>query len=411
MKKIYYYIVILFLGINSLCLAGGISQVHLVSMEPSIHASDVSPTVTPTFTFDRVIVRKSITKKSIMLQKITPPKHAIKGNSIVQSDKSLAFISSQPLEKGTYSIEVKPIQLQKEGTKEVKPKTAWQKFIAWLCGLVYDDISDCSLCKHFCDVDRYIKTKPIIYTFEVKDEAPSVIALDVNVTKIELSEHNSTSIKVTVRHDDNTTEDVTQKATYASNDNSVDIDKGVITSNAEGSATVTVSYGGKTTTIQVEVYEMIEGHLLPHAPQNPDATLLGVDDNNNSVRDDVERWIYKEMPTYHHPEIERVVAMTEAKAYQMVLVDPTNKDDKVHKAIRKASNCWSYYSDVRSLPFDDAIEKFSNRLLDKQFNTRTRLRTFMDYENIISSKLVLTPLVPLQLLNTSYCNQNIDVLP
>jgi predicted NAD/FAD-binding protein len=117
------------------------------------------------------------------------------------------------------------------------------------------------------------------------------------------------------------------------------------------------------------------------------------------------------MPTYHHPEIERVVAMTEAKAYQMVLVDPTNKDDKVYKAIRKASNCWSYYSDVRSLPFDEAIEKFSNRLLDKVFNTRARLSTFMDYENILSTKLTLVPLTPLRLLNTSYCNQNIDVLP
>ena len=74
---------------------------------------------------------------------------------------------------------------------------------------------------------------------------------------------------------------------------------------------------------------MIEGHLLPHEPDNPDATLLGVDENENGVRDEVERWIYKEMPTYHHPEIERVVAMTKTKAYQMALIDPTNKDDKV----------------------------------------------------------------------------------
>ena len=118
------------------------------------------------------------------------------------------------------------------------------------------------------------------------------------------------------------------------------------------------------------------------------------------------------MPTYHHPEIERVVAMTEAKAYQMVLVDPANKDDKVHKAIRKASDCWSYYSDVRSLPFDGAIEKFSNRLMDKVFNTRARLSTFMDYENALSAKLTpLVPFTPLRLLNTSYCDQNIDVLP
>jgi len=409
MKKTYLYIIILFLSINILSAGDGLTQSHLVNMEPSIHASDVSPTVTPTFTFDNVIIKKSVTQNTIILKQITPKKQIIKGSTTLKAKKSLVFLPSKALEKGMYSINVKPIKLQKEITSEVKPKNAWQKFIAWLCGLVYDDIRDCPLCKHFCDIDKYIKTKPIRYTFEVKDEAPSVIALDVNVTKIELSEHNSTSIKVTVRHDDNTTEDVTQKATYASNDNSVDIDKGVITSNAEGSATVTVSYGGKTTTIQVEVYEMIEGHLLPHAPQNPDATLLGVDDNNNSVRDDVERWIYKEMPTYHHAEIERVIAIQSAKSLQMTLHDPTNKNNKVHQAIIRTSDCWSYYSYKKDIPFDGAIEKFNNLLDDKQFNTKERLKTYMTYDHTL--KGTVSTATPLRLLNTSYCDQNIDISP
>jgi len=118
------------------------------------------------------------------------------------------------------------------------------------------------------------------------------------------------------------------------------------------------------------------------------------------------------MPTYHHPEIERVIAMSKAKAYQMVLFDPTNKDNKVYKAIRRTLDCWSYYSDVRSLPFDGAIEKFGNRLRDKQFNTKKRLKTYLDYDYALSTKLTpLLPFTPLRLLNTSYCDQNIDVLP
>ncbi|MDQ7083807.1 MAG: hypothetical protein Q9M36_02265 [Sulfurovum sp.] len=67
--------------------------------------------------------------------------------------------------------------------------------------------------------------------------------------------------------------------------------------------------------------------------------VLGVDVNNNGVRDEVERWIYKEMPTYHHSKIERVIAMQQAKAYQMTLIDPTNKEDKVVNAIHKSSDC------------------------------------------------------------------------
>ncbi len=409
MKKIYRILVMLFLSMHILYAGGGTSQEHLVSMEPNPAAEDVSPTMTAIFTYDKDIVQKSVHKNTVKLKQTKPQKNNIKGTVAVQSDKSLAFMPSEPLEKGTYKIKVKPIKLLKDSTGEVKPKNSWQKFIVWLCGLVYDDITECPLYKYFCNVGNYIKTKPIIYTFEVKDDAPIVTTLDVNVTRVELSEHNNSTIKVTATYDDNATEDVTQKATYTSNDGSVDVDKGTITTNIEGSATITVTYGGKTTNFQVEVYELIEGHLLPHEPENPDATLLGVDENDNGVRDEVERWIYKDMPTYHHPEIERVVAMTKAKALQMALADPTNKDDKVIKAEDRARACWFYYSDARSLPFDGAVEKFGNRLMDKQFNTRERLKIYLDYDYTLKGKV--STAIPARLLNTNYCDQNIDVMP
>jgi len=115
------------------------------------------------------------------------------------------------------------------------------------------------------------------------------------------------------------------------------------------------------------------------------------------------------MPTYHHPEIERVVAMTKAKAHQMSLVDPTNKNDEVHKAIERASDCWSYYDDFKNLPFDAAVQKFGNNLRDKSFNTKERLKTYMDYDYTLKGRVFTS--VPLRLLNTSYCDKNIDVLP
>ena len=39
---------------------------------------------------------------------------------------------------------------------------------------------------------------------------------------------------------------------------------------------------------------VINGHTLPPEPDKAlnDSTLLGIDSNNNGVRDDVERWIY-----------------------------------------------------------------------------------------------------------------------
>jgi hypothetical protein len=155
--------------------------------------------------------------------------------------------------------------------------------------------------------------------------------------------------------------------------------------------------------------ETINGHELPPEPQNPDATLLGVDKNNNGVRDEVERWIYKEMPTYHHPEIERVIAMQKAKAYQMALVDPTNKNDKVLNAITRESDCWSYYSYSKQIPFDDSGIKFNNNLKDKVFNTKERLQTYMDYDYTLKGRVFTS--TPLRLLDTSYCDENIDAMP
>ena len=45
---------------------------------------------------------------------------------------------------------------------------------------------------------------------------------------------------------------------------------------------------------------IVDGHTLPPEPDKAlnDTMLLGIDVNNNGVRDDVERWIYK---TYDHP--------------------------------------------------------------------------------------------------------------
>jgi len=406
MKSIYKFVLVYVLLIGSLFAGQGLQQKHLVSISPS--SAEATSKSSFIFTFDKPILKTSVKKHTVVLKQKKPQKQKISTQFTV-SGKTLTISPISPLDKGVYVLKVKPLKLTQEGEATLQIKTPWQKFIAWLCGLIYKDISKCPLCQYFCTPSNVTKTKSITFKFEIKEEMIKVISLESNTSLVELSEHNSTNISVIATYEDNTTEDVTQKATYTSNDSAVDVDKGIITSNAEGSATVTASYGGKTTHIKVEVYEMIEGHLLPHKPQDPDATLLGVDRNDNGVRDDVERWIYKEMPIYHHPEIERVIAMQSAKSLQMTLHDPTNKNNKVHQAIIRTSDCWSYYSYKKDIPFDGAIEKFNNLLDDKQFNTKERLKTYMTYDYTL--KGTVSTATPLRLLNTSYCDQNIDILP
>ncbi len=406
MNAIYRFILIGLVTIGITYAGDGLHQKHLLRITPN--NSEVTSKSNFVLTFDMPILQTSVRKKTVVLKKTKPQKKKIAAHVTV-SDNTLTVFPNTPLEQGVYLLKIKPLKLTEKGENTLRIKTAWQKFIAWLCGLFYKEIGDCPLCRFFCTTSDTITTKSIRYRFEIKEEGVPVRSLESNITRIELSEHNQTAIKVIATYEDNTTEDVTQKADYTSDDSSVDADKGIIRSNAEGSATVTIGYGGKSTTVQVEVYEMIDGHLLPHAPEDPDATLLGVDANHNGVRDDVERWIYKEMPTYHHPEIERVIAMQGAKSLQMALIDPTNKNDTVQKAITRVSDCWAYYSVSRDLPFDGAVEKFNNLLDDKQFNTKERLKTYLEYDYTLKGRVFTD--IPLRLLNTSYCDQNIDVLP
>jgi len=409
MKTHYTTIVIFFLSTTFLFANTGTEQTHLQSSIPTPSATDVKTNITPTFVFDKVILKDSVGVNTIQLGQLTPKKDKINGTTSLTDNTTLLFLPSQPLQKGTYDIKVKPIKLLNEKQSSLKSKSTVQEITAWLCGLAYDDISECPLYGLVYDVPKTTTTKPIHYTFEVTQEATKVIALHANTSRIELSEYNTTQLNITATYEDNTSQDITQKASYSSSDGSVDVTQGVVTTNDEGSAIVTVSYADKTIQIKVEVYEMIEGHLLPHEPQDPDATLLGVDDNTNGVRDEVERWIYKEMTTYHHPEIERVIAMQKAKAYQMALVDPTNANDAVRIASTRGTDCWFYYRHNRDLPFDGVVEKFYNNLKDNVFNTRERLKTYMDYDSTLGGRVYTD--TPTYLLNTSFCDQNIDILP
>ena len=66
--------------------------------------------------------------------------------------------------------------------------------------------------------------------------------------------------------------------------------------------------------------EIINRHILPPepGPKVNNATILGIDSNNNGVRDDVERKI---LTTYTKP-IHAELMLFKARAYQEMLNDP-----------------------------------------------------------------------------------------
>jgi len=162
--------------------------------------------------------------------------------------------------------------------------------------------------------------------------------------------------------------------------------------------------------VQKREPEIVNSYILPPEPDETlnNSTLLGIDSNDNGVRDDVERWIFLEMEIYNgYEKIEQVIAMQEAKANQMALIDPANTDDKVHEAMNAASDCWEWYDYSKSLPLRNGMVKFSRDLQDKSFNTKNRLKTYFQYDSTLAGRVFsLTATLKTQ----TQCEINIDEL-
>jgi len=89
--------------------------------------------------------------------------------------------------------------------------------------------------------------------------------------------------------------------------------------------------------------EIINGYALPPEPDPKinNSTLLGIDVNNNGVRDDVERWIYKKYKDKHPIYI--AIMMQAARASKKILTDPEREGRAQENETSKVLDCSSYY--------------------------------------------------------------------
>ena len=133
--------------------------------------------------------------------------------------------------------------------------------------------------------------------------------------------------------------------------------------------------------------ETINGHTLPPEPDPKinNATLLGVDSNNNGVRDDVERWIYKTYKDKHPIHID--IAMQAGRAYKLVLETP-ERAKEIHDEVDKAVYCQMYY-ELDADEFNEPLlikenvlnENFRSKIY---FNTKERMDAYDQYDTLLS---------------------------
>jgi len=163
------------------------------------------------------------------------------------------------------------------------------------------------------------------------------------------------------------------------------------------------------------VPEVINGHQLPPEPDPAvnNSTLLGIDVNENGVRDDVERLIILEESKHpHFPKTHTAMSLQYAWAWQKIMLDPILKN---RKYLEYHTSCKHYFINkhTSNMSFRD-YRKWSKqymktvlgvKLEDKIFNTKERIQQRFKFNEACSGNIFDLP--PAKL---SACQVNIDEL-
>ena len=386
MQRLLFSLLLMMSFSLTLFASQGVTQEHLVSISPAENTEAVKPETLVQVTFDREIVESSVVDDTITLTPINPEGEKVSTEISISDNSTLVCTPNELLQEGEYRVTVKPVVLQ--ANKDDYQLSSWiEKLIYFLCSWFYDDISECPLYQQFFVIPSLIKTELIEYSFTVVDK-PEILSIKLNATSLELNEGETTQLNAVAIYDDNTSRDITQEALWSIDNPSVaSIDtNATLKTLQEGSAQITASLESITSqTLLLNVRKTINGHLLPPAPAPilNNATLLGIDSNNNGVRDDVERWIY----TYYSKPIEHAVFMQSAKAYQIVIQEPEKALENL-PTMQAATRCESYWSFVakdESKPFWlEEYKDYEKEISPIQFNTADRFLAYKKYNQTLS---------------------------
>ncbi len=356
-----HFLALLFLVTNFLALHGANNDLDkskhtvqdtIVSLFPAPAQSGVYPDADVEIVFSVGLDEKQVKPNVMRLRQIDGKKLNVKGTvSYLANEKRLRFVPAGFLEPGMYELDVMAVN----ATKEFQQR----------------------------------QIKNITYRFSVANVHP--LSLKVKPSPIEVKEGTSVDLKTSIVYDDSSERIVKENVVYTSADTSIlNIEtNATATALKEGTTMVTSTYKGLISpTADAIVYLEIDGYRLPPEPDRAvnNSTLLGIDSNNNGVRDDVERWIYM---TYEKP-IERAVFMQSARAYQIVIQEPEKALETMH-LLDDVSDCRSYWR----MSEEEAISKgepfwleeyrdYPKEIYPIQFNTGERFIAHEKYNQTLS---------------------------
>jgi len=232
----------------------------------------------------------------------------------------------------------------------------------------------------------------------------SLTSLKLTLDKNSLNIETNTTLSVIATYDNNSSKDVTAEVEWIYTDKlALDIKNNILkTNHKDTNIFIQAKYKNQTSNkVALEIYKEINGHRLPPEPDPTinNATLLGVDSNDNGVRDDVERKIYA---VYKRP-VEQVYVMQEAKLYPKYIKDPVAaaKSKELEKEHWFSEACEGYLRVFQNAKTEKSVEFMENTY----YNTKERMQAYIEFNEASSGGVYNIPL--LRDYNESACDFNV----
>ncbi len=224
----------------------------------------------------------------------------------------------------------------------------------------------------------------------------TLTSLDLTIEKTSLNKDENTTLKVMASYSDNSTKEVTDTIEWVIiPSDAVKITNTTLTALQDKATTVKAKLNNTLSNeINLDITWTVNGHTLPPEPDKVlnDSTLLGIDVNNNGVRDDVERWIYITYKDKHPIHID--IAMQASRGYKLIL-EESSRAKEIHNEVRRARHCEFYYKyDAKYFNEPLLVENdFGTKYLRKKiyFNTEERKNVYIQYDTLLSGDSYTLP--------------------
>jgi hypothetical protein len=252
-----------------------------------------------------------------------------------------------------------------------------------------------------------IVTRPFSYDFVVNAELPILQTLTLEHNTVEVKEATTGNILLKATYSDGNETLVKDSIEWLVGDSSIFHidDKGAYQALKEGTTTLQAKYKNKlSNSINITVYKEINGYRLPPEPDETlnNSTILGIDSNNNGVRDDVERKIFA---TYDKA-IEQAYMMQGAKSYQKILDNPTGmaESGEAQQDTWKEFSCSGYLRRIRKIDIPVSEVEFMENIY---VNTKERIRAYIEFNEAMSGGSYSMPVLRKDLKKEN-CDFDVD---